>query len=75
MNRIFATIVAYMEENKGATAVEYGLIAGGISIGVAAGVFAFGDELEPLYEAIGGALEEFRPAIDDQDYTLGQYGS
>lgn len=70
MNRIFIIIYSYLASRSGATAVEYGLIAGGISLSIIVGVVAFGDALEPLYTSIGNALAEFTPAVDDQDYNL-----
>ena len=36
-------------ETSGATAIEYGLIAAGISIGITAAVFLFGTTLNDLF--------------------------
>lgn len=43
-------------DDKGATAIEYGLIAAGIAVAISAAVFAFGDELTALFESLGGSL-------------------
>ena len=43
---------AYMQDSKGATAIEYGLIAAGIAVAIIVAVFALGDELEKFFNAI-----------------------
>ena len=43
-------------EEKGATAVEYGLMVAGIAIVIIGGVWALGGGLDTLFKAIGGAL-------------------
>lgn len=42
----------------GATAIEYGLIAGGISLAIVGAVFLFGDDLESLFVAIGEPMDD-----------------
>ncbi|WP_435641190.1 Flp family type IVb pilin [Micavibrio aeruginosavorus] len=49
---------AYVKDIKGATAIEYGLIAGGISLAIVASVFAFGDDLAALFSSIADAMAE-----------------
>lgn len=44
-------ILRYWTSERAATAIEYGLIAAGISIAIAAAVFAFGDSLYELFYA------------------------
>ncbi len=39
-------------DSKGATAIEYSLIAAGISLAVAGFIFAFGDELSDVFERL-----------------------
>ena len=46
-----------MTDEEGATAIEYGLIAAGISLVIATAVFAFGDDLVALFEDMGDSLE------------------
>ncbi len=41
---------------NGATAIEYTLIAAGVSIAIAAAVFIFGEDLGALYGTISAAL-------------------
>lgn len=47
---------AYLKDENGATAIEYALIAAGISLAIVASVFAFGDELEVLFDGLTGNL-------------------
>lgn len=54
MLKTLAMIQAYKKDESGATAIEYGLIAAGISIVLVAVVFTFGAELRGLF----GDLEE-----------------
>lgn len=53
--------LAYAKKEDGATAIEYGLIAAGIALAIAAAVFAFGEDLTALFEDMGGALEGTAP--------------
>lgn len=39
-------------ELKGATAIEYSLIAAGVSLAVAGFIFAFGDEVSDVFERL-----------------------
>ena len=57
MVKLIAKIQAYMTDEDGATAIEYGLIAAGISLVIATAVFAFGDDLVALFEDMGDSLE------------------
>ena len=56
LTKLLALKNAYMSNEDGATAIEYALIAAGISLAVVASVFAFGDELEVLFEGLTGNL-------------------
>ncbi len=40
----------------GATAIEYSLIAAGISLAIAVFIFAFGEELYSFFDTLTGAL-------------------
>ena len=42
----------FFRDEDGATAIEYGLIAAGIAVAIIAAVFAVGDELQALFEAV-----------------------
>lgn len=52
-----------IKETSGATAIEYGLIAGGISLAIVAAVITMGDQLRAYMETItavlAGALASF----------------
>ncbi len=47
----------WVKSTKGATAIEYGLIAAGISLGIIAAVFLLGDGLEALLENLPTLLD------------------
>lgn len=55
--KLIALKNAYMKNEDGATAIEYALIAAGISLAVVAAVFAFGDQLEVLFDGLTEALD------------------
>lgn len=57
MLKLLALKDAYIKNEDGATAIEYGLIAAGISLAIVAVVFTFGDSLEALFETMQGSLE------------------
>ncbi len=54
--KLLALKNAYVKDENGATAIEYGLIAAGIAVVISAAVFAFGAELRGLFESLGGSL-------------------
>lgn len=49
MLKLLALKDAYINDIKGATAIEYGLIAAGISVAIVAIVFLLGDEIEATF--------------------------
>lgn len=52
-----AIFLKFLSDCKGATAIEYGLIAAGISVAISIAVFAFGDTLNDLFfTRLTGAL-------------------
>lgn len=53
MKKIFARL---MKDESGATAIEYGLIAALISVGLIAGATTLGDELDNLFDKLGGKM-------------------
>jgi pilus assembly protein Flp/PilA len=55
--KLLALKNAYMADEKGATAIEYGLIAAGIALVIVGAVFAFGDRLALLFSGMAGALD------------------
>ncbi len=64
MLKTYATLVSLVafaqdrlkRDEKGATAVEYGLMVGLIAVAIIAAVTFLGDELERLFDEIGAAL-------------------
>ena len=54
--KIMIKLKRFRECKKGATAVEYGLLAAGISLAIVVAVFAFGDDLEDLVQWMIDAL-------------------
>lgn len=52
MLKLFAMKEAYLKNEDGATAIEYGLIAAGISIVIAAVAFGMGDQLNAVFTSI-----------------------
>ena len=57
LTKLLALKNAYMSNEDGATAIEYALIAAGISLAIVAAVFAFGDQLEVLFSGLTNALD------------------
>jgi len=57
--KLWAKKEAFIRCEKGATAIEYGLIAAGIAVAISAVVFTFGEELANMFgnmsEKIAGA--------------------
>jgi pilus assembly protein Flp/PilA len=43
-------------DNSGATAIEYGLIAAGIAVAIAAGVALLGENIAALFESVANAV-------------------
>lgn len=66
--RITTASKTFKNRIEGATAIEYGLIAGGISLAIVAAVFAFGGHLSDLFDTIGGKMEQ---AAKDATATSG----
>ena len=48
--------VAFLKNDSGATAIEYGLIAAGISVAIIAAVFALGSDLDARFTTVSTAL-------------------
>ena len=56
MLKLWTKIATWKADEEGATAIEYGLIAAGIAVAIAAVVFAFGEELVGLFEGLTDTL-------------------
>ena len=50
-------VINFIKSKKGATAIEYGLIVGGISIVIMVSVFAMGSDLGSMFSFIAGKME------------------
>ena len=53
---------AFARCEKGATAIEYGLIAAGIAVAISVVVLAVGSDLVDLFSGIGGKISSATPA-------------
>ncbi len=54
MYRVFAS---FLQDQSGATAIEYGLIAAGISVAIIAVVQGLGSQLNSTFSSISSALK------------------
>lgn len=54
--KLWAKHEAFLRSERGATAIEYGLIAAGIAVAISVVVFTFGDELKGLFEDMSGKV-------------------
>jgi pilus assembly protein Flp/PilA len=52
-----STFAAFLKNESGATAIEYALIASGISIAIVAAVYSLGTELTNKYQGVSTALK------------------
>ncbi|NCT40523.1 MAG: Flp family type IVb pilin [Alphaproteobacteria bacterium] len=43
---------AYLRDDEGATAIEYGLMAAAIALGIVALVFTLGDRIEAAFQGV-----------------------
>ena len=57
--------VAIARSREGATAIEYGLIIGGISIAILATVFAIGNELDFMFSWFGELIHDRLSNMDN----------
>jgi pilus assembly protein Flp/PilA len=51
------TVARFMNDESGATAIEYGLIAALIAVGIIAAATVLGGSLSNLFNSIGGTLD------------------
>lgn len=57
MKKLLAWKEAYLKDEKGATAIEYGLIAGAIALAIAGTVVTFGEDLTTMWDNLGKKLQ------------------
>ena len=48
----------YLRDERGATAIEYALIAGSIAVAIVAAVNSLGDTVKGLYETVATAMAD-----------------
>lgn len=53
-----ASALVALKDRRGATAIEYGLIAAGVSVVIAAIVWGIGSDLSTIFTNIKGALSK-----------------
>ncbi len=51
------TVARFMDDESGATAIEYGLIAALIAVGIIAAATVLGNSLAELFNSIGNTLD------------------
>jgi pilus assembly protein Flp/PilA len=61
MKNLMSSIQRFVQDEEGVTAIEYGLIAALISIGIIAGATIAGDNLELIFDKIGAELLAAKP--------------
>jgi len=54
---MFLTLISFAKDPSGATAIEYGLIAAGISIAIIAAVNTIGTNLNTTFSSISSQLK------------------
>ncbi len=64
MLKLLALKDAYISNEDGATAIEYGLIAAGISLAIVAVVFTFGDQLETTFSSMETAMTNANAEVE-----------
>lgn len=64
MIKLIAKLQGFIQSKDGATAIEYGLIAGGISLAIVAAVFAFGDDLQSVFSTMAGAMSAAEARVE-----------
>lgn len=57
MLKLIALFEAYKKDEDGATAIEYGLIAAGIAVAIAAVVGTVGTDLDALFDTVSTELQ------------------
>ncbi len=58
MNKLFAR---FLKDESGATAIEYGLIAALVSVGIITGATALGSSINTTFESLGTTMTDAAP--------------
>ena len=59
------TVARFLKDESGATAIEYGLIAALIAVGIIAAATTLGNGLENIFTGIGARLDTEAAKADD----------
>lgn len=59
--KLLAAKEAYLKNEEGATAIEYGLIAGAVAVVIVAGLVVMGPAIQDMFTGIGETLNENNP--------------
>jgi pilus assembly protein Flp/PilA len=51
------TFIAFLKDERGATAIEYGMIAVGIAVAIVAAVVSLGSEVTNSYQSVDTAMK------------------
>lgn len=68
------SFVCFWKNQKGATAIEYGLIAALISLGALAAFSALGDSLSAVYSSLTNDVENATPGSSGGSADVSQTG-
>jgi pilus assembly protein Flp/PilA len=60
---MYSLIKAFARDERGATSIEYGLIAAGIGVAVITLVGQVGDEIRALFTGLDGQLHNFNTTV------------
>lgn len=58
---MFTTIKSFINDESGATAIEYGLIAALVSVAAIGALTAMGDSLDTMFTNVSNALNAVQP--------------
>ena len=58
---MFGTVKAFIKDESGATAIEYGLIAALVSVAAIAALTSLGGSLRTMFTNVGSALDSAQP--------------
>tara|TARA_B100001179_G_scaffold231528_1_gene221648 strand:+ start:664 stop:840 length:177 start_codon:yes stop_codon:yes gene_type:complete len=56
MIKLMTRVQSFLNDEKGATAIEYGLIAAFIAVAISGVVYAFGQDLVGLFSGLSSAM-------------------
>jgi pilus assembly protein Flp/PilA len=57
MNVLSTKILSFFLSDEGATAIEYGLIAGGIALAIVAVIFSLGTDVRTVFNTLGSTMQ------------------